>query len=263
MGRIHNFLGLTVGLIVPDKQHDRRRRSGPSTPPTSPTAPTTSSASTTCATTWSRAQAQQDPAGPRLRHRRRGRLDPHRRGPHAADHLAAGSPTPPSSTTSSPSIVRGLAARRRLRGRRGEAHRRSHSRRASSRSSRRSASRTSTTASPRTSCTSSRRRCKAKELYKRDKDYVVTDGEVKIVDEFTGRILEGRRWSEGLHQAVEAKEGVQDQGGEPDPRHDHAPELLPPLREARRHDRHGRHRGRRVRQHLQPRRSCRSRPTSR
>lgn len=49
---------------------------------------------------------------------------------------------------------------------------------------------------------------KAKELYKRDKDYIVQNGEVKIVDEFTGRILEGRRWSEGIHQAVEAKEGV-------------------------------------------------------
>ncbi len=49
---------------------------------------------------------------------------------------------------------------------------------------------------------------KAKELFHRDKDYVVQDGEVKIVDEFTGRILEGRRWSDGLHQAVEAKEGV-------------------------------------------------------
>ncbi len=49
---------------------------------------------------------------------------------------------------------------------------------------------------------------RAKELYKRDKDYIVQAGEVKIVDEFTGRILEGRRWSEGLHQAVEAKEGV-------------------------------------------------------
>ncbi|MFT3853048.1 MAG: preprotein translocase subunit SecA [Ilumatobacteraceae bacterium] len=47
---------------------------------------------------------------------------------------------------------------------------------------------------------------KAKELYKRDKDYIVQNGEVKIVDEFTGRILEGRRWSEGIHQAVEAKE---------------------------------------------------------
>lgn len=49
---------------------------------------------------------------------------------------------------------------------------------------------------------------KAKELFKRDKDYVIQGGEVKIVDEFTGRILDGRRWSEGLHQAVEAKEGV-------------------------------------------------------
>jgi preprotein translocase subunit SecA len=48
----------------------------------------------------------------------------------------------------------------------------------------------------------------AKELYKRDKDYLVAEGEVKIVDEFTGRILEGRRWSDGLHQAVEAKERV-------------------------------------------------------
>jgi preprotein translocase subunit SecA len=49
---------------------------------------------------------------------------------------------------------------------------------------------------------------KAQSLYHRDVDYVVQDGEVKIVDEFTGRIMEGRRWSEGLHQAVEAKEGV-------------------------------------------------------
>ncbi len=49
---------------------------------------------------------------------------------------------------------------------------------------------------------------KAEELYKKDVDYAVIDGEAKIIDEFTGRILEGRRWSEGLHQAVEAKEGV-------------------------------------------------------
>jgi preprotein translocase subunit SecA len=49
---------------------------------------------------------------------------------------------------------------------------------------------------------------KAESLYKRDVDYAVIDGEVKIIDEHTGRILEGRRWSEGLHQAVEAKEGV-------------------------------------------------------
>jgi preprotein translocase subunit SecA len=49
---------------------------------------------------------------------------------------------------------------------------------------------------------------KAQSLYQRDVDYVIQDGEVKIVDEFTGRIMEGRRWSEGLHQAVEAKERV-------------------------------------------------------
>lgn len=49
---------------------------------------------------------------------------------------------------------------------------------------------------------------RAKALFKRDKEYVVRDGEIVIVDEFTGRLQPGRRWSEGLHQAVEAKEGV-------------------------------------------------------
>jgi preprotein translocase subunit SecA len=49
---------------------------------------------------------------------------------------------------------------------------------------------------------------RAKELYLRDKDYVVKDNQVTIVDEFTGRLMVGRRWSDGLHQAVEAKEGV-------------------------------------------------------
>jgi preprotein translocase subunit SecA len=50
---------------------------------------------------------------------------------------------------------------------------------------------------------------KAESLYRLDRDYAVVDGQVMIIDEFTGRILEGRRWSEGLHQAVEAKEGLQ------------------------------------------------------
>ncbi len=49
---------------------------------------------------------------------------------------------------------------------------------------------------------------KAESLYRLDRDYAVVDGQVMIIDEFTGRILEGRRWSEGLHQAVEAKEGL-------------------------------------------------------
>ena len=50
---------------------------------------------------------------------------------------------------------------------------------------------------------------KAKELFEKDTDYVVKNGEIMIVDEFTGRIMEGRRWSDGLHQAIEAKEGVE------------------------------------------------------
>ncbi len=50
---------------------------------------------------------------------------------------------------------------------------------------------------------------RAHALFQRDVDYVVKDGEVLIVDEFTGRILPGRRYSDGLHQALEAKEGVE------------------------------------------------------
>src|SRR6201991_3720540 len=50
---------------------------------------------------------------------------------------------------------------------------------------------------------------KAKELFKKDKDYIVRNGQVLIVDEFTGRVLAGRRYNEGMHQAIEAKEGVE------------------------------------------------------
>src|SRR5574337_1488518 len=50
---------------------------------------------------------------------------------------------------------------------------------------------------------------RANHLYHRDQHYVVQNGEIVIVDEFTGRLMAGRRWSDGLHQAVEAKEGVQ------------------------------------------------------
>ena len=49
---------------------------------------------------------------------------------------------------------------------------------------------------------------KANVMFKRDIDYIVKDGKVVIIDEFTGRMMDGRRWSDGLHQAVEAKEGV-------------------------------------------------------
>ena len=59
-----------------------------------------------------------------------------------------------------------------------------------------------------TSSTTSRRRCGRRSSICVDVDYLIDHGEVKIVDEFTGRALEGRRYSEGLHQAIEAKEGV-------------------------------------------------------
>ncbi len=94
---------------------------------------------------------------------------------------------------------------------------------------------------------------RAKELFRRDRDYVVMNGEVLIVDEHTGRMLAGRRYNEGLHQAIEAKEGRGGQGREPDPGHDHPSELLPPLREARGHDRNGHDRGQRVPSDLQAR----------
>ena len=72
-----------------------------------------------------------------------------------------------------------------------------------------SASTTCTTRSTRRSVSFLNNSLKAKELFKKDKDYVVMNGEVLIVDEFTGRILHGRRYNEGMHQAIEAKEGVQ------------------------------------------------------
>ncbi len=93
---------------------------------------------------------------------------------------------------------------------------------------------------------------KAQALYKRDVEYLVQDGEVKIVDEFTGRIMEGRRWSEGFAPGDRGEGRRPDHGGAPDARDDHAAELLPALREARRHDRYGEDRGEGVRRDLRP-----------
>ena len=71
---------------------------------------------------------------------------------------------------------------------------------------------------------------RAHALQARRQHYMVTeDGKVLIIDEFTGRVLPGRRWSDGLHQAVEAKENVADSGRERDAGHDHVPEPVPPL----------------------------------
>ena len=106
------------------------------------------------------------------------------------------------------SIARALDARRRLRGRRGEEDRRCRPSRASRRSRSNSGVTNLYDAVSTNYVHQLGQALRAKELYFRDKDYLVDAGEVKIVDEFTGRTLDGRRWSDGLHQAVEAKERV-------------------------------------------------------
>ena len=202
------------------------------------------------------------PARPRLRHHRRGRLDPHRRGPHAADHLGP--------AQESAKLVRAV---RRYRPQRSSATPTTKSTKRSARSRRpKKASRRSRRALGVSNMYDAvsvnyvhqlTQALRAKELYKRDKDYIVMDGEVKIVDEFTGRIMEGRRWSDGLHQAVEAKENVHRQRRGPHVGHRHAAELLPHVRQVGGHDRYGRDRGLGVRQHVRPRRRARSPRTSR
>ena len=92
---------------------------------------------------------------------------------------------------------------------------------------------------------------RANVAYKRDIDYIVKDGKVVIIDPFTGRMMDGRRWSDGLHQAVEAKEGV-----EIEPENQTLASItfqnyFRMYPEAVRHDRHRGDRGGRVLRHLQ------------
>ena len=79
---------------------------------------------------------------------------------------------------------------------------------------------------------------RAHNLFQKDVDYIVKDDEIVIVDEHTGRTMEGRRWSEGLHQAVEAKEGVRIQNENQTLSVYYIPKLLPYLRKAFRYDRY-------------------------
>lgn len=93
---------------------------------------------------------------------------------------------------------------------------------------------------------------KAKELFKRDKDYIVKNDEVLIVDEHTGRILPGRRYNEGMHQAIEAKEGVAIKAENQTLATITLQNHFPP-HEALGHDGYGRDRGRRIHEHLRDR----------
>ena len=85
---------------------------------------------------------------------------------------------------------------------------------------------------------------KAYTLFERDEEYVVMDGQVKIVDEQTGRMMEGRRYSDGLHQALEAKENVKVGDITQTYAHGHIAELFPHVPQTFRYDRYGRNRGR-------------------
>ena len=79
---------------------------------------------------------------------------------------------------------------------------------------------------------------RAYSLFEKDVEYVVQDGKVMIVDEFTGRILPGRRYSDGLHQSIEAKEGVTDRSRIANAGLDYPPELFPYVQQAGRDDRY-------------------------
>ncbi len=95
---------------------------------------------------------------------------------------------------------------------------------------------------------------KAHTLFNIDEDYIVKDGQVIIVDEFTGRLMPGRRYSDGLHQALEAKENVTIARESQTLATDHLPELFQDVQQARRHDRNRGHRGGRVPEDIQARR---------
>ena len=250
MGRIHRWLGLEVGLIVPG-DYDTGLQARASTPCDITYGTNNEFGFDYLRDNMATVARAQGPAGPRLRHRRRGRLDPHRRGPHAAHHLAAGSPTPPSSTTSSPAIVRGLQ--------RDVDYEVDEEKR--------------TVAPTETGIEKVEQALgvenlydgvaqnlvhqlqaalRAKELYKRDKDYIIQQRRGEDRRRVHRPHPRGPALVRGPAPGRRGQGGGEDQGGEPDPRHDHPPELLPHVREARRHDRHGHHRGRRVRQHLRP-----------
>ena len=148
------------------------------------------------------------PAGaarPFLLHRGRGRLHPDRRGADPAHHLRAGRARGQDLLRLRPHRPPSQVGRRRgLRGRREEAHR-GHNRGGSGAGREGTGHRQHLRGPVRSAGQSSDAGAAGGvALFRRDVDYLVQDGEVKIIDEFTGRVLEGRRYSEGLHQAIEA-----------------------------------------------------------
>jgi preprotein translocase subunit SecA len=215
MGQIYRFLGMTVGVVIAGMS---LTRSVSPTAPISPTAPTTNTASIICATTWPSGWSRRCSAAA-LRVGRRGGLDPDRRGAHAADHLRPGRGklrTVPRVNAIVPRLTRqkeedgpgdywvdekvkqvyltedGHQRVEELLLEAGLLH-----------------GGESLYDAANLSVFHHMNAClRAHALFHRDVEYIVRGGEVIIVDEFTGRTMPGRRWSDGLHQAIEAKEGV-------------------------------------------------------
>ena len=203
MGQIYRFMGMDVGLI--QSQMDPSRRvpclRGDITYGTNSEFGFDYLRDNMCVRPEDRVQR-----GHAFAHRRRGRLDPDRRGAYPAHHQRCRN-----------QVERGLQAvrqdhsaaqrGRRLRARRGQAHHRAH--RVGIKKVEQALGIEDIYMDPSGQMVNHLQQAlKAEFLFKNDVDYVVNDGEVMIVDEFTGRLMYGRRYSEGLHQAIEAKERV-------------------------------------------------------
>ena len=210
MGRVHRFLGLEVGVIlVPAdargpqgrlrrRHHLRHQQRVRLRLP---------------ARQHGLVEERPGAARPPLRHRRRGRLDPDRRGADPADHLRAGRPVVQVVLRVRPA---GAQAAQGCEGGTDGDYEVDESKRTVGVSEEGVAkveqalgieNLYESVNTPLVGFLNNA--LKAKELYKKDRDYIVVSGEVLIVDEFTGRVLHGRRYNEGMHQAIEAKEGVE------------------------------------------------------
>ena len=216
MGRIHRFLGLTVGVVVP---RWTTRRSRPPTRPTSPTAPTTSSASTTCATTWPRRSpsassaacnyAIVDEVDSILIDEARTPLIISGQAEDSTDLYRRINALIPSLVKQEDEKAEGdywvdLKQHNVTLSEQGHEHAEELMTKAGLLAEGASLYDPANIMLMHHLYAGVR----AHALYHRDQHYVVQGDEVVIVDEFTGRMMSGRRWSDGLHQAVEAKEGV-------------------------------------------------------
>ena len=227
MGPVFHFLGVSVGIIKHDASFvfepdypttdERLRHLRPVTRREAYAADVTYGTNNEFGFDYLRDNmvTRARPAGPAralLRDRRRGRQHPHRRGAHAAHHQRPGRGVGRPVLHVRPARAAAQGAPRGRRGGRRLLHRPQGQGRLLDRGGHREDGgllgvENIYDADPRLA-RHFEQALRAHALYKRDRDYIVKDGEIVIVDEFTGRQMPGRRWSEGLHQAVEAKEGL-------------------------------------------------------